>query len=257
MKELPVMKKTLFLLIAIAFCSASFGQSAELSKAQKEKLYPSREIVSRYHNDWTQRHYRDRIKVFKSEPLNFGDIVFIGNSITEKGRDWSGKFGTVEVRNRGIAGDQTDGVLKRLNEIVYFKPKAVFILIGINDLFNLHHDMDGGKFKYDKIVSSPEYVGKNIVKIAREIHRKSPETRIFVRTVLPANRAFLKDDILVVNQIISANEARGHYKLIDLYAQFVDENGDLTQELTVDGVHLSDKGYEQWVNYEKSILEQL
>ncbi|RKD90628.1 GDSL-type esterase/lipase family protein [Mangrovibacterium diazotrophicum] len=251
------MKKTLFLLLTIAFCSASFGQSIELSAEQRDNLYPSGEIVSRYHNDWTQRHYRDRIKVFKSEPLNFGDIVFIGNSITEKGRDWSEKFGTVEVRNRGIAGDLTDGVLKRMDEIVYFKPKAVFILIGINDLFNLHHDMDGGRFKYDKIVPSPEYVGKNIEKIAREIHRKSPDTRIFVRTVLPTNRPFLKDDILVVNEIIRTNEAKGNYKLIDLYAQFVDADGGLTNELTVDGVHLSEKGYEKWVAFEKPILEEL
>ncbi len=245
------MKKSLLFLITVVLGITTFGQSMQLLAGEKAKLYPSKEIVSRYHNDWTQRHYRDRIKVFKSEPLNFGDIVFVGNSITEKGRDWSAKFGTVEVRNRGIAGDLTDGVLKRLDEIVYFKPKAVFILIGINDLFNLHHDEAGGNFKYDKIVSSPEYVGKNIVKIAKEIHSKSPDTKIFVRTVLPANRPFLKDDILVVNKIIRANETKGYYKLIDLYTQFVDANGGLTKDLTVDGVHLSEKGYETWVAYEK------
>jgi len=251
------MKKSLFFLVAVVFCINTFGQSTQLTTKEKAKLYPTKEIVSRYHNDWTQKHYWDRIKVFMNEPLEFGDIVFIGNSITEKGRDWSEKFGILQVRNRGIAGDLTDGVLKRLDEIVYFKPKAVFILIGINDLFNLHHDEDGGRFKYDKIVPSPEYVGKNILKIAKVIHRKLPETKIFVRTVLPTRRDYLKDDILVVNKMIRANEAKGYYKLIDLYTQFVDADGDLIEDLTVDGVHLSEKGYEKWVAFEKPILEEL
>ena len=43
------------------------------------------------------------------------------------------KFNTCKY-NRG-GGDTTDGVLARLDEIIYFKPKAV-LLIGINDLWN-------------------------------------------------------------------------------------------------------------------------
>ena len=66
--------------------------------------------------------------------MNFNEIVFIGNSITEGGKNWSEKFNIPNIRNRGIGGDVTDGVLERLGEIIFFKPKAVFILIGINDL---------------------------------------------------------------------------------------------------------------------------
>ena len=58
-------------------------------------------------------------------------IIFIGNSITEGGKNWSEKFNIPNIRNRGISGDVTDGVLERLDEIIFFKPKAVFILIGI------------------------------------------------------------------------------------------------------------------------------
>ena len=235
----------------------SFGQSSQLSTKELAKLFPAKKIVSRYHNNWTQTYYPKRIQEFKKEPLEFGEIVFIGNSITEGGLDWSGKFGIEHIRNRGIAGDVTDGVMKRLNEITFFKPKAVFILIGINDLFSLHHKEDNPALQYDKVVPSPEYIGKNILKIAKIIHRKSPVTKIYVRTLLPTQREYLKEDILLVNNIIRKNEAKGYYKVIDLYAQFADIKGELIQQLTNDGVHLNEKGYEKWVNFEKPIIEGL
>ena len=235
----------------------SFGQSSHLSTKELAKLFPAKKIVSRYHNNWTQTYFPKRIQEFKKEPLEFGEIVFIGNSITEGGLDWSGKFGIEHIRNRGIAGDVTDGVMKRLNEIIFFKPKAVFILIGINDLFSLHHKEDNPALQYDKVVPSPEYIGKNILKIAKIIHRKSPVTKIYVRTLLPTQREYLKEDILLVNKIIRKNEVKGYYKVIDLYAQFADIKGELIQQLTNDGVHLNEKGYEKWVNFEKPIIEGL
>ncbi len=252
-----MIKKHLFFLIAIVFSINALGQSKQNAVKEKSKLYPTKEIVSPYHNDWTQGHYKKRIEDFEYEPLEFGDIVFIGNSITEKGKNWTEKFNIAHIRNRGIAGDVTDGVLKRLNEIVYFKPKAVFILIGINDLSNIHHEEEGRNLKYYKIVPSTDYVGKNILRITKLIHHKSPETKIFVRTVLPTRREYLKEDVLSVNKIIKENEAKGYYKVVDLYSQFVDANGYLIKDLTVDGVHLSDKGYKKWVEIEKSLIDGL
>jgi lysophospholipase L1-like esterase len=243
----------LFLIISFN----TFGQSAKGEEKKLAALYPTQKIVSRYHNDWTQKYYPKRIQEFKKEPLEFGEIVFIGNSITEGGKDWSVRFGIKHIRNRGIAGDGTDGVLQRLDEIIYFKPKAVFILIGINDLFNLHHNEDNRSLKYDKIVPSTEYIAKNILKIAKKIHRKSPATKIYVRTLLPSRREFLKENILSVNKMIKKNEAKGYYKVIDLYTQFADENGELPKELTKDGVHLNEKGYEKWIDFEKPIVEEL
>lgn len=252
------MKKQLLSLVLFLISIATYGQIDQLSPEKKAALYPSKAVVSRYHNDWTQRHYSDRIKVFKKEPLNQGEIIFIGNSITEQGRDWSVRFGIDHIRNRGIAGDLTDGALKRLDEITYSKPNAVFILLGVNDLFNRHHAEGGNdRFKYDKIVPSPQYVGKNILKIAKAIRQKSPATKIYIRTVLPTRRDYLKEDIVALNWIIKKNQRKGKYTVIDLYEEFVDEDGAMKKELTKDGVHLNDKGYECWVAKEKSIIESL
>lgn len=186
------MKKIFLLLFLIALSINTFGQLSQHETTKVGKLYPTKSVVSRYHNNWTQKHYPKRIQEFIKNPLESGEIVFIGNSITEGGQDWSKRFGLDHIRNRGIAGDVTDGVLKRLDEIVYFNPKAVFLLIGINDLFSFHHNEDNSNLKYDKVVPSPEYVGKNILKIAKIIHHKSPETKIYVRTLLPTRREYLK-----------------------------------------------------------------
>lgn len=251
------MNKFLFALVLGIISFKGFGQTSNLSIEKFKKLYPEQTNVSPYHNSWTQKHFPKRIKEFMEQPLEFGEIVFIGNSITEGGGDWSSKFGIKHIRNRGIAGDLSDGVLRRLDEITYFKPKAVFILIGINDLFNIHQLEDNPALKYANTVPSPVFVAKNILKITKEIHRKSPHTKIFVLTLLPTRRAFLKKDILILNSHIKQNATKGFYQLVDLYSVFLDGNGDLEEEFTKDGVHLNDKGYQKWVAFEKPLLEQL
>ncbi len=235
---------TIFLILVLIFTNGC-NQLKPLSENRLAKLYPPESTVIKYHTDWSAKHYPKRIKEFKETPLNFNDIVFIGNSITENGEDWSVKFGVDNIRNRGIKGDVTDGILKRLDEIIYFKPKAIFILIGINDLNNLHRKE--GK-------PSPEYVGKNILKIAKKIHKKLPNTKIYLRTLLPTRKKFMIDDILVVNNIIKQNEKNGYFKVIDLHSAFTDEEGLLIKKYATDKIHLNEKGYAHWVDVEKSLL---
>jgi hypothetical protein len=63
--------------------------------------------------------------------LNFGEIVFIGNRITEGGKNWSEKFNIPNIRNRGIGGDVTDGVLERLGEIIFLNQIPFLFLLGL------------------------------------------------------------------------------------------------------------------------------
>lgn len=210
-----------------------------VSKAKTTSLYPPPDISIPYHSDWTKNHYPERIAHFQREPLTFGDIVFLGNSITEGGDDWGAKLGIPQVRNRGIAGDVTDGVLKRLDEITFFKPKAVFVLIGINDLFNGY---------YQKGIPSAAYVGNNIIHILETIHRQSPRTKIYAQTILPTAQVFMQEPITTVNAMILAREKKNVFEVIDLHAAFVDERGLMKKELTTDGTHLNEKGYAVWVD---------
>ena len=99
-------------------------------------LYPKSDIIIKYHNYWTSKYYPERILEFKNNPLTKDGIVFLGNIITEGGDDWAKRIKINNTYNRGISGDITDGVLERLDEIIFYKPKLVFILIGHNDLWS-------------------------------------------------------------------------------------------------------------------------
>ena len=92
-----------------------------------------------YQSELLKKHYKDRMEMFAFQPLNQGDIVFVGDSITELGMSWAHRFDDLRVRNRGIKGDMTYGVLERLNEMINTPPKAIFIMIGVNDIFNYHY----------------------------------------------------------------------------------------------------------------------
>ena len=207
-------------------------------------LYPNEDLVIENHDEWGGGNYKKVIKEFKSNPLNYGDIVFLGNSITSGGKDWSKRLKHPNIRNRGIGGDVTDGVLARIDEITYFKPKAVFLLIGINDLWNNNSPNN----------PSAEYIANNIIQIAQVINAETPKTKIYVQTVLPIEKEQYKTSILKVNEIIKANEKENPYQIVDLYSIFVNENGLIRKELSTDGIHLNEMGYDAWVEFIKPLI---
>ncbi len=102
--------------------------------ADATPVYPPDDVVVPDHGAWTRGHYPVKIREFKAHPLATNDVVFIGDSITEKGNNWAARFGSPRVKNRGIAGDMTQGVIVRLGEIYYYPPAAVFIMIVANAL---------------------------------------------------------------------------------------------------------------------------
>lgn len=199
-------------------------------------LYPSPNVVIPYHTEWTKIHYIEKIAEFKANPLQFGDIIMVGNSITELGGNWGQRFNNPKVKNRGIAGDVTAGVLNRLAEIYYYKPKKVFLKIGINDLF--HNEL------------TPEYIANNIKLIVDKIHLESPSTKIYVQTLLPtANNTPSKERIAATNTILKAMPSTNYLQIIDLHSRFADKNDLMIASYTNDGLHLTELGYLAWQYY--------
>ena len=229
------------LVISLNSCS----QNNEEVKIEEEiiipdNLYPSSDLIISTHSDWTKTHYPKRIAEFKVNPLEMNDIVFIGNSITEQGEKWSEKVDNPKAKNRGIAGDTTEGILARLNEITFYEPEKLFLLIGINDLF---HD-----------ANSVEKVHENILKIVDEINSKSPDTEIFVQTVLPTTTESLIPKITELNAVLKNSAFEKSYTFINLHQRFVLLDGKMNMDFSTDGVHLNDKGYEIWSEILSNIM---
>ena len=77
--------------------------------------------------------YDVQVALFESYKNSASDIIFLGNSITAHA-EWAELLENPHVKNRGISGDITFGVLQRLKEVTEGKPAKVFLLIGINDI---------------------------------------------------------------------------------------------------------------------------
>jgi lysophospholipase L1-like esterase len=188
--------------------------------------------------------YGARVEQFKSFEHSKKDIIFLGNSITFWG-EWSELLNTPNIKNRGIPGDNTFGVLERLDEIIKGKPAKIFILIGINDLAGNTPD---------------SIILKNYKRIIHQIQSGSPSSKIYFQTMLPTNDSFHtmtnhcnKDThIRRINTALREMSAKEKIVLIDLYSNFADENGKLKKEYTWDGVHLTIAGYIQWVKVLKN-----
>lgn len=232
---------TLSLLFMVTACSQKLQTKQSSYKAQfvvtnaiSEGSYPSENTSISTHSDFAKTHYPKKIVEFKKNPLEKNDIVFLGNSITEQGGDWGKRLNNSKVKNRGISGDTTDGVLARLGEIINCKPTQVFILIGINDLFR-------------EEISSKD-VFKNILKIVKQIHLKSPTTKIFVHTILPTTTLNIKNKIQNANILLKNAETKEPFQLIDLHNEFTDKDGLMDSQLSIDGVHLNEEGYNIWSN---------
>ena len=67
---------------------------------------------------------------------------------------WSEIFQNPNIKNRGISGDVTEGILYRINEITESQPLQVFLMIGTNDAM-ASFDNDSGK-RYKRNNKLPE-----------------------------------------------------------------------------------------------------
>ena len=188
-------------------------------------------------------HYVQRLEKFKKEPIVTGKILFLGNSITEKG-NWRKLLKDSTIINRGISGDNTFGVLNRLEDITKRKPSRIFLLIGVNDL--------------SKNIPN-EVIIENIFSIVGKIRTASPKTRIFLHSLLPVNPAvkdfpisFAKqENILEINGQLKKYGDVFKFTYIDLHSQFLDKQNALDVRYTLDGLHLNAAGYQRWVLYLK------
>jgi lysophospholipase L1-like esterase len=192
--------------------------------------------------------YEFEEQLYESYPHAKTDIVFLGNSLTDR-VDWNELLGMSNVHNRGISGDITFGVLQRLHEVINGHPAKVFILIGINDISRNIPD---------------SVILENYKKIIERIKAGSPHTKIYFQTLLPVNNEFTqfknhynKDKhILWLNYQIKLLGNREKITVIDLYPHFLNDQNKLEKKYTLDGLHVNAEGYKVWAVILKKYLNE-
>ncbi len=196
--------------------------------------------------------YQEMKKQFDSEPpIRPTDTVMLGDSLTQFGGNWNKRLlGRDEgpYINRGIAGDDTDGIYDRLYQVLPFHPTAIIFLAGINDI---SHD------------DEPQEVANGIFRICAEIRRQSPSTKVLLQSLLPINVSFHQwkllerktDTVVEVNTLLHQKAEEKGVSFLNLFPLFtLPDSNVMRPELTVDGLHLTEKGYAIWVTALKKIL---
>jgi lysophospholipase L1-like esterase len=150
------------------------------------------------------------------------------------------------VYNRGIGGYTTKDLLESMNECIFsLEPSKIFINIGSND------------------IGSPEYQEEDLIEkyseILMRIKKGLPETKVILMAYYPINA---RDDFGVPSEIkkimfatrtnkaiCSANQAIEKlaielgYDFINVNMGLIDEEGNLKQEYSVEGLHMHPMAY--------------
>jgi lysophospholipase L1-like esterase len=192
-------------------------------------------------SSYANNAYKHRLAFFRQMPDEKGEIIFLGNSLTEAG-EWQELTRNPKVKNRGISGDVTYGLIARLDEVLSSKPAKIFILTGTNDL-KRGIPVDTITRQFDRMLSI--------------IAAQSPNTKIYLQSVFPVNETMISKDYRRINNMLvqQLNELLKKLSLkhqiiyVDVQSILKDEQGNLKKEYTHDGIHLWPDAYIHWARF--------
>jgi len=195
-------------------------------------------------------------KFLKRRGLGPIGILFLGDSITQGwnlggNAIWSDYYSRFDAANFGIAGDNTQGVLWRIEngELDGINPKVVVLLLGINNILAGYPTND---------------VMKGIEKVVQQIHGKLPHSKLLILGIFPIGAdpadprtALSRAKIKTVNHELCALDDGNKTRFLDIGNKFLDPDGMLSPEVMPDSVHPSAKGYEIWADATAPLLNEM
>ncbi len=189
--------------------------------------------------DYPERHpfYRHRVSLFHSLPVSEGQVIMLGNSLNNNCR-WEELIPGKGVLNRGISGDVISGIEERLSEIIARKPVKLFLQTGTNDFLN----------NKDIAADSVWYEYRALI---RHIRTALPKTELYVVSMTMLNPLTplyegQNEKMVRLNEFLESNRFTEGYRYIDLAAKLTDSQGNLADQYTYDGIHLSGEAYRIW-----------
>ena len=183
-------------------------------------------------------HFKMRVADIRAQGLIKSGVLFAGDSLTEGG-DWARYFPDIETANHGVGWDTSDGLHLRTEVISENRPDKIFIMIGTNDL------------AYNR---SPAQIAETVRMLVTSLQGSERQARIYLQSVLPREAA-AGANIAAINAAYKAiaNDL-GRVTFVDLTPAFAAPDGTLRADLTYDGLHLNQAGYEVWLGEIKGLV---
>lgn len=230
-----------YILVSITFVALFlFSHKANAQQSAKDTLRYNRNPV-----------YDLQLRMFDIYKIRQYDIVMLGNSQTA-GTNWSELLGRTNVTSRAIPGDILEGFAARMDYIYKLRPKIVFIMGGLNDLY--------GWIPIDEIFS-------NYIRIINSLQLRN--IKPVIQSTTYAGRNWAKDwggtpevnagrnrEVDKLNKMLKEYAAKNNIDFIDLTPFIVTSDGYLRPELTWDGIHFKAEAYAIWAREIEKILQK-
>ena len=190
-----------------------------------------------------QEYYDAKLVTYENENKRYDDyevdVAFLGDSLTD-GYDLAKYYPQYLTLNRGIGGETTFGLEKRLKISVYdLKPKVTVMLIGANN-FDTMFD--------------------NYENILKGFNENIPDTKVVLLSLTSMGGEWGKNNQKAAynNVKIKLLAEKYGYEFVDLYSPLLNlDTGEIYAEYTTDGGHLTSAGYEVLTNAITPTLQRL
>lgn len=201
---------------------------------------------------------KGKVKQFQvlNQYVRKGSTLFIGSSLMEG-------FPINELQqlldeqqyiyNRGIGGSVTDELLIWMDECIFeLEPSKIFINIGTNEMNTPDYKLEKLLANYDNILS--------------QIKKRLPSCQVYVMAYYPVNakadfgsasrlmnefgmfKTRTNEAISQANDALKALAEKHHYKFINVNRGLTNEEGNLKEEFSIDGIHMYANGYNVVLN---------
>ena len=231
MREL---KRNWVLFLAVTAVSLPLAARAEEGQTSRpDTVIPAEKLYEQW---WSDRHEANKARITEGNV----DLLLLGDSITHHWDDAGRKveeyyYGDRHSVNMGFGGDRTQHLLWRLIDAPMDKihPKAAMVLIGVNNTGD----------------NSPEEIAAGIKANIDKLAELFPDMKILLLDIFPAlnNGHAIREKIDGTNALLpELFKDYPNVTLLDIGGIWLDENGDIPQELMDDGVHPTEYGYKLW-----------
>ncbi len=194
------------------------------------------------------------------------DIYFEGDSITRRWGasdvqyrafllNWRRNFFGWNAADFGWGGDTVQNILWRVEngELDDVHPKVIVLLGGTNNL--------GAAPRQSVDDAVAEEVTSGIGAIIAIMRRKAPEAVIVLMGITPrrdrAGGATLMPTVAAINNRLATSADGRTVRFLNINQKLADANGVLVAGVTVDGLHLSEAGYQIWADALKPVFTEI